>query len=357
MKKDLIKLFFELVQIDSESGEEKEFIAYLENLFKNELNAETVIDGYGNLFVKVNGKNTAKTQPILFGVHADTVQPGKDIEPILENGIIRSKGNTILGADNKAGIVELLEAIRSSKSYSPLEIIVSREEEIGTYGSKNLDLTKLKSKEGYVVDGDALDVIVIGGPTYMRITTEITGKAAHAGMEPEKGISSIKAAAHAISMLKEGWIDTESTVNVGVINGGVVTNAVPEKTVVKTECRSLSDKKCREQAELIKEVFTTSARSLGARVEHNVELLMEAVKIEENREFVDIAKMAIKSVGLEPKAKLICGGTDASNYNAKGINTVVIGTGVQKEHTTEEFISVEDMEKGVEIIKMILQEL
>lgn len=356
MKEDLIKQFFKMVQINSESGEEKEFIAYLEALFKNELDAETETDKFGNLIIRLDGNNTEKTQPTLFGVHADTVQPGKDIEPLLENGIIRSKGDTILGADDKAGIVELFEAIKTSKSYPPLEIIVTREEEIGTIGSKSLDVKQLKSKEGYVIDGDVLNVIVLGGPTYIRLTTEITGKAAHAGMEPEKGISSIKAAAYAISMLKEGWIDNESTVNVGVINGGLVTNAVPEKTIVKIECRSLTDKKCREQAELIKEVFSTASRSIGAQVKHNVEVLMEAVKIKETSKLVNIAKKAIKNVGLEPITKLICGGTDASHYNAKGIETVVIGTGVQKEHTKEEFITVDDMEKGVEMIRMILKE-
>jgi len=234
MSRELVSVFFRMVRINSESGEEKEFILYLKDLFIKELKAKCIIDNYGNLIIKIPAKNTIIKEPILFGVHADTVKIGKNIEPILKNGIIRSKGDTVLGADDKAGIAELFEAIRTGKQYPPLEIIVSREEEIGTKGSKNISISLLESKIGFVIDGEVLEDIVIGGPSMMRIVVDIIGKAAHSGMEPEKGISSIKAASYAISMLKEGWIDEETTVNVATINGGQVFNAVPEEQMLKS---------------------------------------------------------------------------------------------------------------------------
>ena len=357
MNKKLIDTFFKMVHIDSESGEEKEFISYLKELFTKELKAKSSIDNYGNLIVKIPAKNTTRTEPVLFGLHADTVKPGKNIEPILKDGIIRSKGETILGADDKAGIAELFEAIRTAEQHPPLEIVVSREEEVGLKGSKNIDISLLDSKTGFLIDMDALDAIVIGGPSYMSIDVDITGKAAHAGMEPEKGISSIKAASYAISMLKEGWIDEETTVNVGIIKGGQILNAVPEKTDVKIECRSQSHEKCLRQSNLIKEVFLTAAKTVGAQAEVKTELLIKASQISEDAEVVKVAKRAVSSVGLKPNVRIICGGTDASNYNAKGIETVVIGMGVKAEHTKEENIAVADMEKAVDIIQYIFKEL
>jgi len=145
-----------------------------------------------------------------------------------------------------------------------LEIVVWREEEIGLVGAKHLDTTCLKSKMGFLIDMDALDVVVIGGPSHMIIDIEITGKAVHAGMEPEKGISAIRAASSAITSLKEGWIDGETTVNVGIIEGGGIRNRVPEKARIKVECRSLAHEKCLSQSEVIKDVFETTVKSIGA---------------------------------------------------------------------------------------------
>jgi tripeptide aminopeptidase len=357
MNEDLVKNFFKMVKINSESGEEKGVISYLKNLFTKELQAKCIIDDYGNLIVNILPKNSSCIEHVFFSAHADTVKPGKNIEPVIEDGIIRSKGDTILGADDKAGIAELVEAIRTAKQYPPLEIIISVEEEIGLVGAKHVDVSNLKSKRGFLIDMDALDTIVVGGPSHMLIDIKIIGKAAHAGMEPEKGISAIKAAAHAISILKEGRIDEETTVNVGIIEGGEIRNGVPEMTTIKAECRSLNHKKCIRQSELIKEIFEVSAESIGACAEVKMDMAYEAVKIPENVEVVKVAKEAVESVGLEPKIKIITGGTDASIYNKKGIQTVVIGMGAKEEHTKDENISVADMKKAVKIIQYIFKEL
>ena len=204
---------------------------------------------------------------------------------------------------------------------------------------------------------DALDAVVIGGPSHMLIDVAITGKAAHAGMEPEKGISAIKAASYAISILKEGWIDEETTVNVGIIEGGNVRNSIPEKSLIKAECRSLAHKKCIAQSELIKEVFEVAAKSVGTCAEVKMEMAYEAANIPEDAKVVTIAKRAVKSVGFESQVRIITGGTDASIYNKKGIQTVIIGTGVKAEHTVGENIAVADMEKAVGIIQHIFKEL
>ena len=357
MSNNLIDTFFKMVRISSESGEEEEFISFLENIFTKELKGKCITDNYGNLIVKIPAKNTTRTEPVLFGVHADTVKPGKNIEPVLKDGIIRSKGETVLGADDKAGIAELFEAIRTAGEYPPLEIIVSKEEEVGLLGSKNIDRSLLESKIGFVIDTRNLEDIIIGGPSIMKISVTITGKAAHSGMEPEKGISSIKAASHAISILKEGWIDNETTVNVGIIKGGEVLNSVPEKTKIEIECRSQSHEKCINQSNLIEEIFLVVAKSSGARAEVKMELITKAYHISENAEVVKIAKKMITSVGLKPNALVSCGGSDASSYNKKEIETVVMGKGGKASHTKEENIAVVDMEKAVKMIQNLFKEL
>lgn len=355
MEDSLKKYFVEMVKIDSESGEEQEFLRALESLFQRELNAKTVYDSYGNLILRVKGRNSNIKEPLLFCCHADTVKPGKGIEAVLENGIIRSKGDTILGADDKAGISEILVALQRASQYPPIEILITREEERGLLGSKFLDRSLLESKKGYVLDSEALQEIIIGGPSRVEMTIRIIGKAAHA-VEPEYGISAIEVAAQAISLLKTGWIDPITTVNIGLIEGGQVLNAVPENTTIQLECRSQKHKRCLEQSRLIKNTFQTVAKARGARLEIESKLGLRSYQISENNEVVKVAKKAIQLIGLKPVTKIICGGTDASNLNEKGIATAVLGTGSKLPHSKSENISIADMERAVNVIINILKE-
>jgi len=218
MSERMVKQFMDMVKIDSESGNEEKMIDYLIEEF-TKIGAKAEKDDYGNLIAKMDARGCSGKDPILLSCHADTVLPGIGIEPILKDGVIRSKGDTILGADDKAGISEMLEALRVAEIMPPIEIAISRQEEVGLLGVKNLDFSKITAKKGFLLDNDTLDTIVIGGPSYFAIDVNITGKAAHAGMEPEKGISAIQAAAKAISALRLGRLDKDTTANVGVING------------------------------------------------------------------------------------------------------------------------------------------
>jgi tripeptide aminopeptidase len=356
MSKKLFEDFINMVKIDSESGEEENFITYLADLFTNEFKAHCSRDDYGNLIIMVEAKSSTGGKPLFLSCHADTVKPGKEIEPEIKNGVISAGGETILGADDKAGIAELIEAIRTVEKHPPLEIVITREEELGLIGAQHIDISMLKSERGFLIDNEPLDAIVIGGPSYMRIDIEITGRAAHTGLDPEKGISAIKAASYAISMLKEGRVDEESTVNVGTIEGGENRNGVPEKVHIKAECRSLIHEKCVSHANLIKEIFITSAKSIGASAKVNLNLAYKAISISEDAEVVQIAKRAIESVGLTPRLQVLTCGTDASIYNAKGIQTVAIAFGGKGAHSREENIAIADMEKAVKILTYILEE-
>jgi tripeptide aminopeptidase len=351
----LIKDLCELVSISSESGEEKEFIDFLARKIEQEFGGKCTLDNYGNLICKIPGKNSSSSEALMLAAHADTVKPGKGVKPVVKEGVIYSSGDTVLGADCKAGIAEILESVRSAAKHPPLEIVITREEEIGFVGAKNLDYSLITAKRGVLVDMDALDAIVIGGPSHMLVDIEIIGKAAHAGMEPEKGISAIRAASLAIATLKDGRIDHETTANFGIIQGGVIRNGVPERCSLKAEVRSLNHDKCIALSNTYKEVFEVVARSMGAKAEVNLNLAYKATRIPEDAPMVQVAKEALQSIGIEPKVMVITGGLESAIYNEKGIETIPIGNGVKSEHSTSENVSVEDMKKVVRVLQQIFQ--
>ncbi len=354
MSDRMVNHFMEMVKIDSESGNEENFINYLKDKFE-ELGGDAVKDSYGNLIVKFPSKNCNKTEPVLFSCHADTVKPGIGIEPIIENGVIRSSGNTILGADDKAGISELFEALRISDIHPPIEIAISRQEEVGLHGVKNLDYSIITATKGFLLDNDNLETIVIGGPSYFAIDVSIKGKAAHAGMEPEKGVNAIIAASNAISALRLGRLDHETTANVGVINGGVIRNGVPDSVTFLAECRSLNHDKGVKLAEEMERIIIEKVTEANAEVEIKVDNLCKAVDIPVDSWTVEQSKKALKTVGIEAKTTFITGFTDASIYNNKGIEMAVVGIGAQLEHSTEEHIKIEDMEKAKDMIVELMR--
>lgn len=353
MSDRMINQFMEMVQIDSESGNEEKMINYLLKEF-TKLGAKAEKDNYGNLIAKLPAKGCVGKEPILLSCHADTVKPGVGIEPVIDNGVIRSKEDTILGADDKAGIAEMLEALRISEIRPPVEVAISRQEEVGLLGVKNLDFGKITARKGFLLDNDTLETIVIGGPSYFAIDVTIKGKAAHAGMEPEKGINAIQAASHAISKLKLGRLDNETTANVGIINGGMIRNGVPENVTFLAECRSLDHDKAQSLADEMKNTILKEVENSGAKAEVKIDNLCKAVDIPENSWTVETSKKALKSVGIDSQTTFITGFTDASIYNNHGIEMAVVGIGAKLEHSLEEHIYIDDMNKALKMIVELL---
>lgn len=354
MAERMIKQFMEMVKIDSESGNEAEFIDYLLGEFVK-LGADARKDAYGNLVAKLPAEKSAGKEPILLSCHADTVMPGQGIQPKIEKGVIRSSGDTILGADDKAGIAEMLEALRTAKVRPPIEVAISRQEEVGLLGVKNLDFSLLKAKHGFLLDNDTLDTIVIGGPSYFAIDVEVKGRSAHAGMEPEKGINAILAAAKAIAALRLGRLDHETTANVGVIKGGIIRNGVPAAASFLAECRSLQHDKAQALADEMERIIQREVAAAGASAVIKTNNLCKAVQIAPDAWTVTTAQKALATVGITAKTTFITGFTDASIYNNHGIEMAVVGIGARDEHSTEEHIHIADMEKALAMLIEILK--
>ena len=352
----LVSTFCELVKVPSESPNDKEFISHLESLFKM-LGAKTAKDSYGNLIAKFNAKNSKNTTPVAFAVHADTVKPGIGIDPFVDGGKIRSKGDTILGCDDKGGIAEIIEMIRTAEKYPPLEIIATRCEEIGCFGSVNLDYSMINSKIAYVLDGEEIDDITVGGPTIICMDVDYKGKSSHAGMAPEKGISSIVAAAKAVSRLKLGKLDEETTANVGVFQGGEIRNGIPEKTNILAECRCMIHEKGMKVADEMEKIFKEAAKENGTEITVNRELSLKAYYLSEDLPVVKMAISALKENGVKPKVVTVRGGSDATHLNSHGINAAVLGIGVREAHTSDEYAIIDEMTTMTRVIKTIVEGL
>lgn len=354
MNERLVNTFCEMVKIDSESGNEGRFISHVKEMLQKELGAECTIDAHGNLVARVPAQGSTGAEPIFLGAHGDTVKPGIGIEPVVEDGVIRSKGETILGADDKAGLAAIIEAVRTAERRPVVDIVVTRGEEIGLVGAKHLDLSLLTATRGFIIDSEDPATIILGGPTHASMDIEIVGKAAHAA-EPENGVSAIRVAAHAITRFEEGKLDHETVANVGTIEGGMIRNGVPERVTLKAECRSLNDAKCRVQADKMKKAFEDAASEAGAKAKVDLRFEYAASKVEESTPVVELGKKAIEKAGLPAGTSVILGGTDALVLSGRGVDAVVLGYGGKAAHSTDEHIVIKDLEKVVEILRNIVE--
>jgi tripeptide aminopeptidase len=354
MSERMVRQFMEMVRIDSESGNEARFMEYLLKETAA-LGGDGSLDSYGNLIASFPANGVAGGEAVLLSCHADTVKPGVGIDPVLADGIIRSKGDTILGADDKAGIAEVLETLRTAPVRPPVELAISRQEEVGLLGVKAMDFSRITARRGFLMDNDTLDTVVIGGPTYIAIDATVTGRAAHAGMEPERGVNAIRAAAEAIAALRLGRLDGETTANVGVITGGLIRNGVPATCSFLAECRSGDHGKALAIADEMTRKIREHVEAAGAKVEIAVDEKCRAVRIPADSWTVQVTKRALATVGIDAQAVFITGFTDASIYNNRGIEMAVVGIGAQNEHSTEECVAVADMENAVLVLTEILR--
>jgi len=351
----LINLLMDMVRIDSPSYQEANYKEYLYShlqsrglLVKEDHAGAAIGSNSGNLIAFLPGRQL--TSPVvLLGVHMDTVQPGKGIEPQLRDGIVVSAGSTILGADDKAGVAAVLEVLEilltGEVAHPPLELVFTIAEEQGCMGVKALDMAMVKAEFGYVLDSDGqAGEIVYKGPGGNIINWQITGRAAHAGMCPEAGINAIQAAAQAIAGLKLGRIDEETTCNIGLIDGGTARNIVPEKCYVKGESRSLDGDKLRELTDKMAADFKAAVEAYGASCETTVEHLYPAYELRPEERVLQLASQAAIDLGLTPHLVKSGGGSDANIFNSRGLPVANLGVGMQHPHTTQECIRVSDLE-------------
>ncbi|EOD79500.1 Peptidase, M20A family [Grimontia indica] len=347
----LVEHFIELVKIDSESGNEKAMAETLaEQLGQMGFEVtklpvpEHITNGF-NIYGKLAGSQEGS---IVFSSHMDTVTPGNGIEPVIEDGIIRSKGDTILGGDDKSGIAAVMEAVRtiqeSGEAHKTIEVAFTVYEELGLEGAKHFDMSKIESHQAIVLDsGGPIGTIITTAPGQQSLKITIKGKPAHAGLAPETGINALTVASDAISQMNLSRIDEETTANIGVVRGGQATNIVMPELYIEAEARSLNDDKLAKQVEHMVSTFEAAAEKHGAGIEIESTRSYNAYQIADSDPHVMAIKAAFEANGVEPVTKPTGGGSDANIFNEKGLKTVNLSTGMAKVHTTEEFIAIADL--------------
>jgi tripeptide aminopeptidase len=363
-KERAINTFFEYVKINSETGNEKNMSQRLaEDLRK--LGFKVHVDNAGekcqsngnNVYCFVEG--TFDAEPLLFSAHMDTVKPGVGIEPYIDGKYIRSKTDTILGADDKSGVAAIMEALRVVKEknlpHRPLEIVFTISEEKGLLGAKNLEFDRLKAKNAIVIDssGNAGD-IKIQAPGKKHVIMEVAGIASHAGACPEKGISSIMVASEAIANMKLLRIDEETTANIGSFIAPGPNNIVCSHAEITAEIRSMSSDKLDDQLHHMMECFEKASKRHGAQITSEVVTDYEPYRLDDNIDIVNLIKKKCRDFGIGTSVFADGGGSDANIYNKNGINAVAIGTGMDFVHTTKEQLFIDDFIKTIEVLVAVM---
>ncbi|CAM3041149.1 M20/M25/M40 family metallo-hydrolase [Filibacter tadaridae] len=366
-KQRLLDEFLELVQIDSETKNERNIADILTKKMEA-LGFEVVEDdsaprsghGAGNLIATMQGTANG-IDPIYFTCHMDTVVPAQAIKPELrEDGYIYSDGTTILGADDKAGIAALFEMARSLKEsgqpHGDIQFIITAGEESGLAGAKEMDTTCIKAKYGYAVDSDGkVGGIVTAAPYQAKLCTTIHGKTAHAGVAPEKGVSAINIAAKSIAAMSLGRIDTNTTANIGRFEGGQATNIVCDEVRILAEARSIDPKKLNEQTQHMVRTFEETANAMGGQAETDVEIMYPGFSFGEEAQVVQTAMEAIRNIGRAPELLTSGGGSDGNIFNGAGIPTVTLSVGYEEIHTKSERMPVEELNKLTELLLEIVR--
>ncbi len=355
----IVQTFVELVAIDSPSGDEEAIAAELEHRLLA-LGLGCSQDAAGNVLATRPGVG----EPILLSAHMDTVEPGRGIQPIWDGpDIIRTDGSTILGADNKGGCAVILEVIQSAiedgAATRPIEVAISRGEEIGLIGAQNMDYSRITAKVAVVIDSGGPPASIQGqAPYHYTYTIAVKGKAAHAGVEPEKGIPAITIAAEAVLGMPQGRIDFETTGNVGTIHGGLVRNAVPEECVIEGEMRSMEFEKVETLVSSAKtHLDEVRSRYPGARVDGRFHLGYPGYKLEPGDPAADLVFGVLRELGMEPDPHPVGGGTDGNVFRGHGISSIVIGRGGYNQHTKDEYLVVPEMLDCARVVEAVVRKI
>lgn len=359
--------FVELVQIPCHTLQEKEIFEVLKaklealGFVTKEDEAGKKLGGQvGNLWGYLKG-NAPQAKRVLLSAHMDCVEPCAGIKPVKRDGKIYSDGTTILGGDDKSGVVGILEAIRmlqeNNEAYGDIQVLFTIAEEGGVNGSKNMNPEFLQADIGYALDSEGSPgEIVTSAPGQNRITFRIIGKTSHGGVAPEKGINAIILAGKGLAALEHyARIDEETTSNIGIIHGGTATNIVPDVVEIFCDARSRNAEKLEKQTSYLIDTMTQVVEAHGGKVEVDRWTAYPSFCLQHDEEVVKVAVEATAKGKLPLDITVTGGGSDANFINAAGVPCAILGTGMQDVHTKDEFIKEEDLYNTALMVYEILK--
>jgi len=370
----LKNLLIELIKIDSLSRKEYDVAMRLKREMEA-LGASVTIDdaghkaggNVGNVVAHFSG-NVPEVEPLLLSAHMDTVVPGEGIVPILDGNILRTDGRTVLGGDDKSGVAiicEVLRVIRENRlPCGDIDVVFTICEEAGLIGAKCLDVSLLRARTGLVLDSDSVGFLFTKAPAANRMEFRVHGLEAHAGVCPERGINAIKVAAEGIAEMRLGRIDHETTANLGVVEGGMAVNIVPNRVILRGEARSHDEDKLVRQTEHMRQCLEKAAarhaleldgKRYRARVEASIERDYDRMDVPDGAPIVRLVHAAASRLDLEVKTLATGGGCDANIFNRKGLVVANLSTGMRDIHTVNEWLDLRDLYMSAQIVLGVLR--
>lgn len=349
------------IACDSESGNERAFCQLIEGelralgltVSRDEAGALCGSDGWN-----VYGFLPGEGEPLLLCAHMDTVSPGRGIRPVLgEDGVLRSSGDTILGADDKSGvaaIVEVLARLREEGTpHRPVEVLFTICEESGLLGARHADYSRLKSRQAAVLDSGRPHVIINRTPIHEKLEVSVTGLAAHAGVCPEKGINALKAAAQAVAAIPCGRVDEITMANIAEFHAPGSLNQVPDRVQFKMEVRSHREQNLQSWIDRAHRELEQACAQVGARFTMERARCTGAVSVPEDSPLIRMLVEIYRELDFEAGPAAGFGGSDTAWLFANGIEAVNLGTGMGNLHSVDEFIRMEDLERVTRVLEKL----
>jgi len=355
---EALDTFLDLVRISSPTGRERLVAEYAAEALRaagcsvryDDTMHVTGAD-VGNLIARLPA--TAPGPVLAFSAHMDCVQPCEDVVPVIDGGVVRSSGDTVLGGDDKVGVAAIIEAIRrlAGERHPEIVALLTVSEEQGLLGAKALSAEDASADVCLVLDADgAVGGIVTAAPTHYTFTAMFQGRSSHAGVEPEKGISAIAMAASAIDRLALGRLDEITTANIGVISGGSATNVVAPTCMVTGECRSLDTERVEAVRSEMDATLRKAAEDAGGAVDVAWNLEYRGFAVAEGSDALTLVEGACSDIGVEPRPFATGGGSDGNILSALGMPTLVLASGMSKVHSTAEELEIVQLERLTDLL-------
>lgn len=351
----ILQEFIELVAIPCPSKDEKAEAELLVSKLK-EMGLEVKVDNAGEKIGGTTGNvwaflpgNVEGATRLFFEAHMDSVPPTTGTTVVRKDGVLYSDGTTTLGGDDKVGIAAALEAVRTIQEqklpHGDIQLCFTIAEEIGCLGAVNLDPKDIKADIGYCLDiGGAPGIVTNAAPRLFDIYFTVKGKSAHAGLEPEKGINAIMLAAKALSALPAyGRLDEETTLSVGMISGGAATNIVAEEAKFVIDMRCMNPEKLEVLRDETIAIIKREVESGGGVLEIDPIEGSPAVHVAEDHASVLLAKKAAENLSLPFSLQKAGGCSDGNFLCGYGLPCVLLATGMDKVHTTQECLKEQDL--------------
>ena len=361
--------FLELVRISSVSKREGNVAKRLTTILEG-MGATVEVDDAGDKIGSDTGNLVARfpgtapdVAPFLLCGHMDTVPPADNVRPVVDGDVIRTDGTTVLGGDDKSGIVAILETVRLLRErripHGPVDVLFTICEELGLIGAKHFDVGRLRARTGLVLDCDGVHELITRAPAANRMQFTVHGLEAHAGLAPEQGISAVQVAAEAIAAMRLGRVDAATTANVGRIEGGLASNIIPNRVVLRAETRSLTLEALEAQTRHMLECFeraasrrsvTLAGKTTTARVEARVERDYEPLSVADDTRIVRLVRGAAERLSKPFKTRSTGAASDANVFSGRGVEVANLGCGMRQIHTVNEWVDVNDMIATTELL-------